>query len=265
MYAYLRRHPSIFMPDQKEPHYFASDLPKFQQVQTEAAYLRLFDEASEEHEAIGEASTWYLYSEQAAEAIHRFRRDARVMVFFRNPVAFVQSLHAQFAYNSGQRPDFAASWARTRSRNRLLASASFGTQFGELRRVIPREQIQVFLLEDIRHDVSAQYQRALRFLSLLDDGRTDFPRYNARKTHRSLGLAKFTRDTPKPVERTWETVKKLTGIRNVGFLDRLRKWNVRPLERKALSFALRSEVYGALSDEIDLLGQQLEIDLSHWK
>ena len=77
---YLRRHPRVFVSRPKEPHYFCADFDYYYAPgqRTEEHYLRLFAEADEGHLAVGEASVWYLYSEDAARNIARVRsRGAR--------------------------------------------------------------------------------------------------------------------------------------------------------------------------------------------
>ena len=86
MTTYLRDHPQIFMPLQKEPHYFAEDYPIFREVWTEKQYLHLFRSADSSHLAVGEASVWYLYSDHALPRIKAFAPDARIIVQVRNPV-----------------------------------------------------------------------------------------------------------------------------------------------------------------------------------
>jgi hypothetical protein len=96
MYHYLRQHPDIFMPKNKEPHFFASDLQidSTWRVQTKAGYLRLFESASEA-KRIGEASTCYLFSRRAAATIKELSPDARIIIMLRNPVDFINSVHLQ--------------------------------------------------------------------------------------------------------------------------------------------------------------------------
>ena len=73
LYEMLRRHPQIYMPDLKEPRFFASDLRvRFQRrapdpshpsalPQTFEEYLALFDAAGLD-QRVGEASPLYLMS-----------------------------------------------------------------------------------------------------------------------------------------------------------------------------------------------------------
>ena len=53
---YLREHPQVFMSRPKEPHHFATDMPRYRFTKNEADYLDLFSGADDSHTAIGEAS-----------------------------------------------------------------------------------------------------------------------------------------------------------------------------------------------------------------
>jgi hypothetical protein len=64
MFAYLRAHPQIFMPNYKEPHFFGSDVSHPRRFSMEE-YIALFAEAEETRRA-GEASVLYLFSQKAA-------------------------------------------------------------------------------------------------------------------------------------------------------------------------------------------------------
>lgn len=57
LYNMLRRHPQIWLPDEKEPHYFTS--PEYGDAKAYKAYLRLFAPCPAGRVFIGEASTGY--------------------------------------------------------------------------------------------------------------------------------------------------------------------------------------------------------------
>jgi hypothetical protein len=75
---YLAVHPDVFMA-RKEMHFFGADLrfgPQFYR-RDHAAYLAEFN-AANGHRRAGEASVWYLFSEQAAAGMKAYSPDARV-------------------------------------------------------------------------------------------------------------------------------------------------------------------------------------------
>ena len=101
LYEMLRRHPQIYMPDGKEPWFFADELhvrtpPRPEGTpQTLEQYMALFAAARPE-QRIGEATALYLWSRTAARRIAQVRPDARIIAILREPASFLQSLHLQF-------------------------------------------------------------------------------------------------------------------------------------------------------------------------
>jgi Sulfotransferase family len=91
LYRELARHPAIYMSPMKEPHFFSQIEPAperkafFPHVTGEDEYLALFEGATTE-EVLGEASTSYLWDEQAAERIKRVVPEARILIVLRDPV-----------------------------------------------------------------------------------------------------------------------------------------------------------------------------------
>lgn len=84
---YLRQHPSIYLPSIKEPFYFVSDIG----FSNYDDYLLLFRNSGEVF-AVGEASTGYLFDEQAAFNIKSKYLTAKIIVVLRNPVDMAFSL-----------------------------------------------------------------------------------------------------------------------------------------------------------------------------
>ncbi len=101
LFEMLRRHPQIYMPENKEPWFFATDArPRFappmegRLPETLDEYLALFSRAAPGQLA-GEASSAYLWSRVAAQRIAQLRPDARIIAILREPASFLRSLHLQ--------------------------------------------------------------------------------------------------------------------------------------------------------------------------
>src|ERR1700688_439010 len=100
LYKMLRQHPQIFMPDFKEPRFFAPDAqvraPKAGQTtvrpRTLEAYKALFAAARPDQLA-GDGSPQYLRSPEAAARIAEQRPDARIIAILREPVSYLRSYH----------------------------------------------------------------------------------------------------------------------------------------------------------------------------
>jgi hypothetical protein len=98
LYSYLREHPQIFMPPEKEPHFMVLvDRPIASRPIAKAnefvfefgTYVRLFEGAGDD-QLIGEASTSYLYyHDRAIRNIKRYIpewKKLKILVILRNPV-----------------------------------------------------------------------------------------------------------------------------------------------------------------------------------
>jgi hypothetical protein len=190
LYEMLRSHPQIFMPDFKEPRYFASDLPSRYRAprasgkapETYEDYLSLFD-AAEPGQLVGEASTAYLWSETAARLIAQARPDARIIALLREPASYLRSLHLQLMQiRVEKQPTLRKALELEDERRRghglprsiapwpqVLLYADRIRYVEQLRRyheVFPREQILVMIYDDFRLDNDATVQRVLRFLDV---------------------------------------------------------------------------------------------------
>lgn len=266
----------------KEPHYFCSDFDYYHAPgrRTIDHYLGLYSEATDDHLAIGEASVWYLYSQAAAAEIVRFDPEARVVVMVRNPLEMVPSLHGQLLYAVDEdERDVARAWALQgeraagRSLPERVRVAEFlqygeacrlGAQMERLLGVIPREQVLPIVFDDFRADPGAVYRDTLAFLGVPDDGRREFPRINPNTVHRAPAVAKLTQRPPGVALAAARAVKRVTGIKQLGILNRIRARNRVVAERAPLDPAFLDLLADHFRDDVALLGRLLQRDLSHW-
>jgi hypothetical protein len=277
LYRYLREHPSIFMPQhQKEPFFFLRDAPGFRVVTEEHEYLELFADANDRHLAVGEASTLYLSSEGALRGIRTYDPRARVIALLRNPVDLVPSFHAQLRYTFEEDvEDVEEAWRlqALRARGERIPAtcrdpyvlqyehiARLGSQVQRLLSLFPREQVLILLAEDQAADPGATYRRVLRFLGVPDDGRTEFPRVNERKSQRVPSVDRWLARPPSYARR----LRAALGLRNTGLGRLLKRLNARPVEKTTATGAFREELARAFQKEVEVLEGILNRDLRHW-
>ncbi len=278
---YLRANPQVFVSDPKEPHYFASDFDRLRVVDTERAYEKLFDDASPQHRAIGEASTGYLYSAVALERIKAYAPGARLIAMLRNPVDLAYSWHSQRLYATDETvEDFETAWRLQDERRRgesipaqcrhveflyYRDVALLGAQVARMGALFPAEQIHTVLFDDLEASPRQVYVDTLRFLGVDDDGRDTFPRINEARAHRHPLIGRLTQNPPAPIRAAVRTAKRVLGIGRLGLLDPLRKWNAAPKTRAPLSAEFREELREAFRDDIEQLEAVIGRDLSAWK
>jgi Sulfotransferase family len=188
LHEMLSHHPQIFMPELKEPRFFATDMrQRFQPSRAGAlpdtleGYLALFAEASPEQRA-GEASPSYLASHTAAGLIAELQPAARIVAVLREPASFLRSLHLQLLRSHVEttkdlRKAISLEDARREGRRIPRRSHRPGAlQYSDhvryveqLRRyhaVFPPEQVLVLIYDDFRADNEGTVREVLRFLDV---------------------------------------------------------------------------------------------------
>jgi hypothetical protein len=188
LYEMLRVHPQIFMPELKEPWFFASDMRlRFQPPragtppQTLEEYAALFSAAGPEQRA-GEASSSYLWSRTAAAAIAEVKPDARIIAILREPASFLRSLHLQLLQShveaeqdfrraielEGERRE-GRHVPRRSHRPQLLQYSEhvrYAEQLTRYRELFGTEQMLVLIYDDFRADNEGTVRSLLRFLDV---------------------------------------------------------------------------------------------------
>jgi hypothetical protein len=210
LYDALRRHPQIYMPGQKEPTFFATDIqPEFQEEwrrpppQTLDDYLALFGDARSD-EVVGEASTAYLWSHEAARAIAGVQPQARLIAIFREPTSFLRSVHLEMVKNHNEtekdlRRALSLEEARRNGKHiprrchrpaGLMYSerVRYAEQLRRFHDVFPPEQILVLIYDDFRLDNETTVRKVLRFLEVDDTVQIEMTEANATVRLRSRHL-----------------------------------------------------------------------------
>lgn len=277
---FLRNHPAVFLSRPKEPSYFADDLPGIRYATTLEDYLKLFAGRKPEHAAVGEASVWYLYSEQAIRRVHDFNPDARLIVMLRNPLDMIRSLHGNllFAFNE-DRADLAEAWRLQDRRRRgealparcfeprLLQYAEIGCLGAQVQRllsVFPRDQVHFIVFDDWLADPGREYRAVLDFLGLTDDGRSHFPAVNVQKQHRWPLLGSLLLSPPAPARAVWRKLRTLTGPRILQPVEALIRMNAKAGASAPLSDDARQLMIAGFEHDVVRLGQAIGRNLTHW-
>jgi Sulfotransferase family len=190
LYAMLRRHPQVYMPDLKEPRFFYPEVRDTTRVRddnpytdTLEEYLALFAPARPE-QLVGEASPQYLRSPEAAAQIAELCPDARIIAILREPASFLRSFHMQCVQAGREtRKDLGEALALEPARREgkrlprgysspawLLYSehVRYVEQLRRFHAAFGRERVLVLIYDDYRHDNEATLRTVQRFLEIDD-------------------------------------------------------------------------------------------------
>jgi Sulfotransferase family len=181
LYWYLAEHPAVFMSAVKETNFFAYGLdasgkllygdPEVHHfpIRTLRAYEDLFTDVGNAV-AIGEASPIYLECPQAAGRIRERLPAARIICSLRHPVDRAYSDYQMYLLQRGRRLDpsrdltLDSEWARPDSR--WMQIGKYHEQLRRYLDVFPREQMHIFLFDDLKVGALQTVQNVYRFLDV---------------------------------------------------------------------------------------------------
>jgi hypothetical protein len=278
MFDYLGEHPGVYVPERKEPHFFATDLDSGSYldsltfVRDRDEYLRLFAAARPDQQT-GEASTWYLFSHDAARNIDAANPDTRIIAMLRDPVQMLYSVHGRRYYaGSEDIGDFGEALAAEadrragrripeRARNvKALQYRDVGRYAEQLQRyfdTLGRDQVHVVVFDDFVADPAAAYLEVLTFLGLDTDFKPDFKVVNAAAARRSPRLQRLLLN-PTAVR----AARALIPVRARPMVGRTwDRLNSRPEKRPPLDPQVAADLRADLRPDIDRLSEMLGRDL----
>jgi hypothetical protein len=183
VYAYLRQHPDVFLPDVKEPHFFSQvvAVPQFQPVfypavLKEADYVAMYRHAGA-FAAVGDASVSYLWDPQAPYRIVQKVKEARILMILREPV---ERAYSQYLANVREgvedlpfyeallanRKETSYGWGTSRL---YIETGLYSAQVQRYYDLFPPENICVLNFGDLKRDAAAVLHRVARFLQIDPD------------------------------------------------------------------------------------------------
>lgn len=266
----------------KEPHYYAFDYPGRREITTLEDYERLFRDAAP-GQIRGDASVYYVSSDQAMPAILQVRSDVKVVVSIRNPVDMFVSWHNELVKALDEdEPDLLRAWLLQNERAKghkiprlckvptslqYKRMCSLGAQLRRLREIVPQSQLLVLFHEDMATRPRETYQHLVRFLGIADQGLQEFPRENSFSKFDSMLVARLVRSTvANPFVRNFRSkMKGPLNDRGIHPLGWLIKRYARPSPKPALPQEFRQHLIAEFSEDIGLIEELVGRDLSNWR
>jgi hypothetical protein len=293
LYEMLRGHPQIYMPSVKEPQFFArntepagagAENSSFERTgrrpESLAEYLSLFT-AARADQRVGEASTFYLWSERAPGRIAEAQPGARIIAILREPASFMRSLHLQMVQNQAEsekdlRKAIALEDERRRGRQippqaywpRALMytdRARYVEQLTRYRAAFSREQVLVLIYDDFKSDNEGTVRQVLRFLDLDDGVALQRAEANPTVAVRSLLLARAVGAVRTGEGPLWRAARSTARAITTG---RLRREVLHPLRRRLVfgdpsppDEEVMRELRSRFKGEVVALSEYLDRDL----
>ncbi len=160
LWALLREHPEVYMPEAKEPAFFS-----FDEVYARgwSWYTSLF-EMGRGHRAIGEATPNYSHELRAVPRIAQHLPDARLIYIVRHPLRCIESAFKQCLYT--QHPMPTQFRRAVREYKKLVNGSRYWRNLQAYREHYSDERILLLFFEDFVADPQATLHRCFAFLDI---------------------------------------------------------------------------------------------------
>ncbi len=134
-----------------------------------------------ENKIIGEKSTNYLYSKNAAKEIYNFNPEAKIVIILRNPRTFIPSLHFECVKSLNEKLNLEKALQvenKRRHEKKYLEGVHnpsllyysqrirYVEQIKRFERYFPKEQIKVMFYEDLKNNNNRFFKEILQFLGV---------------------------------------------------------------------------------------------------
>ena len=281
LYAYLKQHPKVYLSPKTELNFFAHEGKDLSfrgpgdshyvwddsLIATYEEYRKQFDTVDQET-AVGEVSTHNLYSPQAPARIRHYVPNAKMIAILRNPADRAFSAFSHMVRDGREETDdFRCALSREQHRIRdnweplwhYKAMGFYGAQLSRFFDIFDRKQIRVYIYDDFVTHPEATIRDIFAFIGV-DPGFTPdmSEKRNVSFIPRSLKLQKMMTGPSALRSALRVTVPKRIRphIHSMILQHNTKRMRLEP--------ALRRELTRVYSDDIELLQQLLDRDLSSW-
>lgn len=283
MCRYLDMHPEIFLSPIKELCYFAKDLNLKRQAQNLEEYLGFFAEG--EGYFCGEGTPLYLYSKTAAQEIHAFNPEAKIIIMLREPVSLMYSYYSQHLYDGSSEDIQDFKEALDAEPERKLGKriplkcrypeklfyrelVKFSEQIERYFDAFGREGVHIIIFDDFKSDLAKVYRETLEFLGVNPNFEIEFNAINSNKKVRSVFLQQFLKYPPSRLLEIGKFFVPLPRSVRRALLERVKQtlkgFNTEYKPRPPLDAELRRHLQQELAPEVEKLSALLGRDLTYW-
>lgn len=173
LYEYFKEIPEIFMPAEKEPHFFSDDIIPYgySRSMSKKEYFKSFDKVKDEI-WIGEASTSYLRNEKAAEKIAKFNPQSKIIILLRDPVKraiseylwYFRTGEEKLHVNDAIKRDIENIENKSNKLSKIIDGGLYSKHIRRYFQVFDKKQIKVIIFEEFTKNIQEEVKCIMEFL-----------------------------------------------------------------------------------------------------
>ncbi|NNC95217.1 MAG: sulfotransferase [Chitinophagales bacterium] len=285
LHTYLKEHPSVFMPEDKEPYFFSfwKETPDFQSpdhlngvITDIEEYSSLFSECKDE-QIIGDASPSYLYTyEESIENIKEIYgdkfKDLKIIIILREPIARAWSQYMHFKKFDNEPLHAKDAFNKELIRKRMdlnwnifydyIGFSSYSKGVHSYLNSFPK--VRVYLFDQLKDDSESLLKNILRFLEVSDN----ITAISIDKKHNISGSPKNRFG-----EAIWKLMFQKNPIKSLASKVMPKKIKkqvfsyVSPkiLAKETIPDDIKENLKNVFTEDINKLEKEIDQDLSKWK
>lgn len=280
IYYYLSKHPGVFLPKLKEPHYFTEDFPGARIVNTQIEYENLYKD-SLPNQLKGDASASVIHSDVALENILKYEPSAKFIVILRNPIAAVKSFHSELLYNFTEDvEDFEKAWYLQDRRSlgydipftckepaflQYSKIYNYRHQLPKFFNLIPKDRRLILIFEEFFADPRNNYIEVLNFLGLEYNNEINFEVINSAKEIRYRWLSSFHRRLVESNGYIYQGLKIIFNSIGLHPSNLLKHFNLKKAQKKEISEDFQDYLLNYYQLDIEKVEELLGCSIDAWK
>lgn len=268
LYGALDQHPEIWVPHNKEVHFFNERMPFPYEYKYPRGidYYKKYFEGAPHGSQLGELSPFYYYDPKAAERIYSHFPNVKIIAFLRNPVDMIHSLYLRMRRLYSRESTFEHELMKHPN---LIDLGCYYRNLLPYFDRFPPENLYIQVYENAFEDEEMLCESVYKFLSVDKSFRPNVvgKRVNYTKSEKQKLRAKLR-----------ETSFGLLHSRRLGFVKEvLHKLKVNKqsysgiakndtnIERPSVPQQLRETIMSELENDICELERALKVDLTFWR
>jgi len=269
----LAEHSDVFVPDFKEVNFFARTSPDDIQDSSARREFEALYRGTEEFDARGSVSSQSMQAfmvRNAAQNMASVVPDVRLICLVRDPVERAHSEYWEIEGKSGLDYEFEdlVEGRAGRSGETILRTGNFAKQIQIYLEYFSREQLEVFLLEDIKERPEKVFEEICEFIGVDEAIRPDALRSRSNpasvKRSRLLHLIKRWAADVFEILRLSDHLTLRKVIKRTGIPALVEQWNTQPIEKPEMTQSQRERLLDYYESDIRELETIIDRDLDHW-
>lgn len=273
----LRQHPGVFVPIEKEIHYFNRkfvdfpDLDNYNHDKPLDWYWNFF-ESAQPGQKLGEVSPSYLWDDDAAGCIHAFDPNVKILILLRNPAERLYSAY-RFWMQRGVVGRISFIEATRRFHDLLVKRSLYFAQVKRYYDLFPANQIRVWIMDGARGGgtsrILAESEQFIGVEPFIPEdvsarpNMTGTPRFWLVNRFIAYGR-RFLRKYSILASLT-DLLRKFQVVQKVEILRQKNKMREAPTQISMMSDEERKYAKSLLQEDVRQLEELLKIDLGAWK